>query len=101
MTKKKQHTDQNTYLGSLNSPVQVNFTEGQKALLVDKAIEAGMPLSVFIRAGALAQAGAVMAVAQEVRHALTDPQNIGVTRKAKREARGAQESRKGGKRAVR
>lgn len=89
----KKHTDQNTYLGELNSPVQVNFTAEQKSLLVNKAIEAGMPLSVFIRAGALAQAGAVMAVALEVRHALTDPQNIGVARKAKREAKARKAAR--------
>lgn len=86
MAEEKVHTDQNTYLGELNRPVQVNFTAGQKALLIRNAIRAGVPLSVFIRMGALAQAGAMLAVAQEAQHALTNPQNLGVTRKAKREA---------------
>jgi len=54
---KHPHTDQSTYAGPLSKPVQVNFTEEQKKMLVKCCRESGT-LAVYIRMAAMEKASA-------------------------------------------
>ena len=55
---KHPHTDQSTYAGLPSKPVQVNFTEEQKKMLVKRCRESGTALAVYIRTAAVEKASA-------------------------------------------
>lgn len=67
---KPSHTDQSTYAGPLSRPVQVNFSEEQKVLLITKSIDLGVPLAVYIRMAALTQSDAVKAAVAEAKRGM-------------------------------
>lgn len=52
------HTNQSTFTGELDHPVQINVSSEQKTLLIKRAKEVGMPLAAYIRSAALEKARA-------------------------------------------